>query len=75
MYINADQRLKDLKHLNQYDDANALAEPEAKLEKNYAAIASHMVSASSLYMLIILRCVRRLYKKFSCRLGVYQDKR
>jgi lipopolysaccharide/colanic/teichoic acid biosynthesis glycosyltransferase len=34
MYINADQRLKDLKHLNQYDDANVLIEPEAKLEKN-----------------------------------------
>jgi len=34
MYINADQRLKDLKHLNQYDDANVLIEPELKLEKN-----------------------------------------
>jgi lipopolysaccharide/colanic/teichoic acid biosynthesis glycosyltransferase len=34
MYINAEQRLKDLKHLNQYDDANALVEPEVKLEKN-----------------------------------------
>lgn len=34
MYINADKRLKDLKHLNQYDDANVLNEPEVKLEKN-----------------------------------------
>lgn len=34
MYINADKKLQDLKHLNQYDDGAAVAEPEAKLEDN-----------------------------------------
>ncbi|QJD94577.1 sugar transferase [Mucilaginibacter robiniae] len=44
MYVNADQRLKDLKHLNQYD-TDAAAKTEKKVEENTAHLCAECQGA------------------------------